>query len=211
MNADQRDWADYVDLAEFSYKSATHSATKQLSFKVAYGVEPLQPADLAFEGAHSTLEFNPNGEDLVQKCEQVLKKTKLLLEEVQKHYEKQVNVGRREVEYGVGQKVLLNVKNFTMPEGLTPKFMSKFLGPFPIVDWVFMDVYKLELLLEIKVHPIFHVSLFKLFKEDTLWADCKQVIRPPPSLVEDHLEYEVEGILKCRNHKRKEKEYFVKW
>ena len=30
-------------------------------------------------------------------------------------------------------------------------------------------------------------------------------------LVGDHLEYEVEGILKCRNHKRKRKEYLVKW
>ena len=37
------------------------------------------------------------------------------------------------------------------------------------------------------------------------------MIRPPPDLVGDHLEYEVEGILKCRNHKRKGKEYLVKW
>jgi hypothetical protein len=36
VSADQRDWADYVGLAEFSYNSATHSATKQSPFKVAY-------------------------------------------------------------------------------------------------------------------------------------------------------------------------------
>jgi hypothetical protein len=98
-----------------------------------------------------------------------------------------------------------------MPEGLTPKFMSKFAGPFPIVERVFKDVYKLELPPEIKVHPTLHVSLLKPFKEDTLWPNRKQVIRPPPDLVGDHLEYEVEGILKCRNHKRKGKEYLVKW
>ena len=207
MSADQRDWVDYVGLAEFGYNAATHSTTKQSPFKVAYGVEPLQPVDLALEGAYSTLEFNSDGEDLAQKCEQVLEKTKLLLEEAQK----QVNAGRCEVEYGMGQKVLLNVKNFTLPEGLTPKFMSKFAGPFPIVERVFKDVYKLELPLEIKVHPMFHVSLLKPFKEDTLWPDRKQVIRPPPNLVGDHLEYEVEGILKCRNHKHKGKEYLVKW
>ena len=211
VSADQRDWADYMGLAEFSYNAATHSATKQSPFKVAYGVEPLQPADLALEGAHSTLEFNQDGEDLAQKREQVLEKTKLMLEKAQKRYEKQVNAGRREVEYEVGQKVLLNVKNFTLPEGLTPKFMSKFAGPFAIVERVFKDVYKLELPPEIKVHPTFHVSLLKPFKEDTLWPDRKQVIRPPPDLVGDHLEYEVEGILKCRNHKRKGKEYLVKW
>ena len=211
VSADQRDWVDYVGLAEFSYNAATHSATKQSPFMVAYGVEPLQPADLALEGARSTLEFSQDGEDLAKKREQRLEKTKMLLEKAQKRYEKQVNAGRREVEYEVGQKVLLNVKNFTMPEGLTPKFMSKFAGPFPIVERVVKDVYRLELPPEIKVHPTFHVSLLKPFKEDTLWPDRKQVIRPPPELVGDHLEFEVEGILKTRNRKKKGKEYLVKW
>jgi len=135
----------------------------------------------------------------------------LLLEKARRRYEKQVNAGRREVEYEVGQKVLLNVKNFTMPEGLTPKFMSKFAGPFPIVERVFKDVYKLELPPEIKVHPTFHVSLLKPFREHNLWPNRKQVIRPPPNLVGDHLEYEVETILKSRNHRIKGKEYLVKW
>jgi hypothetical protein len=92
-----------------------------------------------------------------------------------------------------------------MLEGLTPKFMSKFAGPFLIVEREFKDVYKLELLPEIKLHMTFYVSLLKPFKEDTLWPNRKQVIMPPPDLVGDHLEYEVEGIFKCRNHKRKGK------
>ena len=37
------------------------------------------------------------------------------------------------------------------------------------------------------------------------------MIHLPPNFVEDHLEYEVKGIFKCRNYKRKEKEYLVKW
>jgi hypothetical protein len=88
VSADQRDWVDYVGLAEFSYNSATHLATKQSLFKVAYGVDPLQPTDLALEGAHSTLEFNQDSEDLAKKREQVLEKTKSLLEKTQKRYEK---------------------------------------------------------------------------------------------------------------------------
>ena len=49
----------------------------------------------------------------------MLEKTKLLLEKARRRYERQFNAGRREVEYEVGQKVLLNMMNFTMPEGLT--------------------------------------------------------------------------------------------
>ena len=37
MSADQRDWTDYVGLAEFNYNVAMHSATKEPPFKVAYG------------------------------------------------------------------------------------------------------------------------------------------------------------------------------
>ena len=141
----------------------------------------------------------------------MLEKTKLHLDKAQKRYVKQVNKGRRHVEYTVGQKVWLNVKNFTLPEGLTPKFMAKYAGPFVIAQRLFEDVYKLELPQEIKVHPTFHVSLLKPYYEDTLRPERKQVLRPLPKLVGEHLEYEVEGILKSRNTKKKGKEYLVKW
>ena len=152
VSAYQRDWTDYVGLAESSYNAVMHSTTKQSPFVVAYEVDPLQPANLALEGAYSTLEFNQDDEDLAKKREQVLEKTKLLLEKARKRYEKHVNAGRCEVEYEVGQTILLNVKNFTMPQHLIPKFMS-------IMEWMFKDVYKLKLPPKIKVHPTFHVSL----------------------------------------------------
>ena len=43
---------------------------------------------------------------------------------------------------------------------------------------VFKDMYKLEFFPEIKMHPTFHVSLFKPFKKDILWHDRKQMIGP---------------------------------
>lgn len=79
-----------------------------------------------------------------------------------------MNAGKREVEYEVGQNVLLNVKKITIHEGLIPKFMSKFAGLFPIVKQVFKDVYKFKLPPEIKVHPTFHLLLLKPFKEDII-------------------------------------------
>ena len=38
------------------------------------------------------------------------------------------------------KKVFLNVNNFTSAEGLTPQFMSKFVGPFLVVKQVLKDV-----------------------------------------------------------------------
>ena len=38
VGADQRDWADYVGRAEFSYNVAMHLATKGSSLMLAFGV-----------------------------------------------------------------------------------------------------------------------------------------------------------------------------
>ena len=102
--------------AESSCNVAMHLATKELSFVMAYIVDALQLTDLALERAHSTLEFNQDGEVLAKKQEQILEMTKLLVEKAQICYKGQINVGRRKVENEVGQKVLLNVNNFTLPK-----------------------------------------------------------------------------------------------
>ena len=87
VGVDQGDWADYVGRAEFSCNVAMHLATKGLSFMVAHGVDALQPTNLALEGAHSTLEFNQDGEDLEIEQKQVLEMTKLLVEKARRCYE----------------------------------------------------------------------------------------------------------------------------
>ena len=156
-------------------------------------MDALQSTNLEFEGTHLSLEFNQDGEDLAKKHEQDLDMTKLLVEKVQKRYEKQVNARRSKVENEVVQKVLLNVNNLTLPEGLTPKFTPKNWALFSIVEWMFKDMHKLELLPEIKMHSTFYVSLLKPFKEKTLCPDRKQVIRPAPDLVGGPLEHEVRG------------------
>ena len=86
------------------------------------------------------------------------------LVKAQKRYKKRVNKNRRQVSFKVGQKVWLNVKNFTLSHGLTPKFMAKFAGPFLVVKRVFDDAYKLALPPEIKMNPVFHVATLSLVR-----------------------------------------------
>ena len=98
MGSNQRDWATCVGQAEFRYNVATHLATKWSPFVVAYGVDVLQPSNLAFEGAHSTIKLNQDGEDLAKKHEQVVEITRLLVEEAQKWYEEQISAKDRMME-----------------------------------------------------------------------------------------------------------------
>ena len=46
--------------------------------------------------------------------------------------------------------------------------MAKFAGPISVVKQVFDDAYKLALPPEIKMHPLFHVSLLKEYFKDSM-------------------------------------------
>ena len=118
MNADQTDWADYMSMAEFSYNNTKRSGTRFSPFMVVSGTEPLSPIDLALHG--TSVKDGDEGEIVETKL--FLEERKLILElaketlrRAQKRYEKQVNKNRRQVSFKVGQKVWLNVKNFTLP------------------------------------------------------------------------------------------------
>ena len=92
----------------------------------------------------------------------------------------------------------LNVKNFTLPQGLMPKFIAKFVGPFPIVKQAFDYAYKLALPPKIKMHSMFHVSLLKEYFKDSVRPEREQVLRAVLELVGNHEEYKVETILNKR-------------
>jgi hypothetical protein len=62
----------------------------------------------------------------------------------------------------------------------------------------FPDIYKLELLKNIKVHPIFHVSLLRSVTYDALRPNQEYNSRPPTNLIDNELEFEVEVMFKSR-------------
>ena len=73
---------------------------------------------------------------------------------------------------------------------LNKKLNFKFMGPFKVKDRIRTQAYHLELPHTIKVHPVFHVSLLKLCKGSNYPDKC-----PPPEVIGDEEEYEVEKIL----------------
>ena len=120
VNADQTDWADHISMAEFSYNNTKHSGTGFSPFMVVFGTEPLSPIDLALQG--TSVKDGDEGEVVETKLfleerKRILELAKETLRRAQKRYEKQVNKNRRHVSFKVGQKVWLNVKNSTLPQG----------------------------------------------------------------------------------------------
>jgi hypothetical protein len=90
-------------------------------------------------------------------------------------------------------------------------FLGPYAGPFKVLEKKLSDTYKLKLPKNLKVHPTFHVSLLKPVSCDASRPNRKHNSRPPPDLVYNELEFEVEAVLKSRQLRGQEREYLVKW
>ncbi len=73
------------------------------------------------------------------------------------------------------------------------------------------DTYKLALLENLRIHPTFHVFFLKLVSRDASRPNREHNSRPPPDLVHNELEFEVEAVFKSRQLRGQEQEYLVKW
>jgi len=62
----------------------------------------------------------------------------------------------------------------------------------------FPNTYKLKLPENLKVHPVFHVSLLKPVTRDASRPNREHNLRPPPNLVHNEPEFEVEVMLKSK-------------
>jgi len=107
--------------------------------------------------------------------------------------------------------VWLNIKNFQLPEGLNHKFLGPYASPFKALEKKFLDTYKFELPKNLKIHFTFHVSLLKPVNRDASRPNRKHNSKPPPNLVHNELEFEVEAVFKSRQLKGREWEYLIKW
>jgi Chromo (CHRromatin Organisation MOdifier) domain len=109
----------------------------------------------------------------------------------------------------VGQKVWLEGTNLKTSHP-TKKFTPKHYGPFPITDVISPVVCRLTLPPSWKIHNVFHVSLLTLYKE--MEEHGPNFAEPPPELIEEQEEYEVEQVLASRLYGCwKKLQYLICW
>ena len=94
-----------------------------------------------------------------------------------------------------GDKVWLEARNLKRLI-INPKFAPKWEGPFTITKVLSSIVYQLRLPKTWKIHPVFHASLLSPYRENEVhgW----NFPAPPPDLVNEQEEYEIEKIIRHR-------------
>ena len=116
---------------------------------------------------------------------------------------------RKQHTHQVGDLVWLdgcNIKTYHP----TAKLAAKRHGPFPVQRVLSPINYQLTLPEQWKIHDVFHVDLLTPYRETEFHGP--NYARPPPDLVGEEEQYEVEQVLDERNHGHwKKKQYLVKW
>jgi len=154
-----KNWIHYVSWAEYWYNTSYHGATKCTPFEVVYRRPPSSltryvPGESIVEAV---------AQDLINRDE-ALRQLKFHLLKAQDQMSKFANRHRRPASIKIGDEVYLKIrphKQQSMPTRLHPKLSARYYGPFRVLAQVGAVAYKLQLLDEAHIHPIFHVSQLK--------------------------------------------------
>ncbi len=112
--ADQQDWVDHLELAEFFYNNLGHSAMGSTPFQMVMSKSPIVPITWATRGQapSDASEEVPMATQLDEKRQCLWEMVKANLEKAHKQYKDFEDKSREEVNFEEGDEVWLNVKNF---------------------------------------------------------------------------------------------------
>ena len=190
-------WSKALKKAEFVYNNRPHADRTQTPFELMYGEAPI-----AFPQAFGHSEHK-NAEDRIKQLNQWRKDAIIAHEHARERMKGRIKGNFNK--FTQGQKVWLDGHNLRLP--YNKKITTKREGPFQIIEVLPPVNYRLKLPEGWKQHDVFHAGLLTPYVETT--AHGPSYTRPPPEIVEDNEEWEIERIL--RHSGKKNIRYQIKW
>ncbi|PKI61780.1 hypothetical protein CRG98_017830 [Punica granatum] len=210
MSTTQKDWATMIDAAQFSYNLQRSESTGKSPFEIVTGQQPSTPSTVAsgYKGnSPATYKLAKSWQkeaDLARSC----------LNRATNRMKKWADKKRRHVEYSVGDLVLVKLHNILRHKNVHKGLTRRYEGPFQVLQRVGNVAYKVELPKKLKLHPVFHVSMLKPFKEDKEDPSRAESSRAPIGAKAAY-DQDVEQILVDRVVRKRwckpKREYLIKW
>ena len=200
----QKQWPEWLGIAEFVYNNKKHTATQISPFEANYGLSPR----MGFEGRRGK-RFEA-AEEFVERMKQVQEEVKAAPGKMQEEMRKYADRKKREgVEFKVGDLVLLSTKELKwhMKGRRLEKLTERFIGPYKVKSIISANTVELQLPPAIHTHPVVNVSKLQMYKSQ---VEGQKATKPAPVIIEGEEEYEVEKILNRRRIRGKDK-FLVRW
>ncbi len=192
-------WSEKLVDAEFAHNQRINENTKMSPFQIIMGYEP-----------HAIPLIYPRSDvpavaDRLQNLQKIRDEALAAHELSRQKMAERIRSNFKPFEKG--QKVWLEGKNLKLGYE-HQKLAPKRVGPFIITEVLGPLTYRLQLPAQWKIHPVFHASLLSAYHENEVHGP--NYPQPPPDLINDEEEYEVEAIL---SHRKRfgVMRYLVKW
>ncbi len=193
---------DLLPVVEFAYNNTFQESIHQTPFFANYGYHP------RFDSLNLSLAENLAAQDLVTRLLEIHKDMKARLVEAQERQKRNADKSRKQnPNISVGNKVWLLRRNLKTRRP-SDKLDYRRLGPFRVSKQVNEVAYRLDLPSNMKIHPVFHVSLLEPYKESTIPGRLPAPL--PPIEINGEEEFEVSKIIDSHINRRR-LEYLVHW
>ncbi|KAJ9538034.1 hypothetical protein OSB04_030767 [Centaurea solstitialis] len=160
-------WDTYLPLAEFSYNNSYHSSIGMPPYEMLYGRRCRTPICWGEVGQRVI-----GSTEVVQQTTENIKRIRERLREVQSRQKSYADKRRSDLEFQVGDRVLLKVSPWkgVIRFRKRGKLGPRYIGPFEVLARVGRVAYRLELPEVLgQIHDTFHVSqLRKCLADETV-------------------------------------------
>jgi hypothetical protein len=211
------DWDEHLAAVEFAYNNSVQASTGYTPFQLTTGQHPLTPLALLNPRTTADSARCPSAEEILGRLQQDIARARAALLQAQQRQKLYADAKKQPVPtFTVGQKVLVSTENLNLSfTGRTStKLAPRYLGPFPIKRVLSDVAFELALPVNIKCHPVFHVSLLRLYNESEEFPRADPT-PPPVKVVDGQPFFEVEAIVshyprRATSHSQVT-HYLVKW
>lgn len=194
----QANWAALLPLAEFSYNNSKHSSTGLSPFMYMYGFDPKMHLDMAAKDGAPGGRV-PAAKERIDKMHKLRAEAADRWQTVADQQKRAYNKKHAPKSFNVGDMVLLSTKNLKLRQP-SRKLTHRYIGPFQITDAIGPQAYQLLLPNGYRIHPVFHVSLLEPYVHQ---QGDETTTLPPPEIINDEEQWEIEAIEDRTKHKGK--------
>ena len=191
INHHQSDWVDWLSIAVFAHNNQVHSATGYSPFYINYGFHPSNGNTL------NTMVSNESATAFVDHMTCLREEVAAALKRASELMKASYDRDRRDaIDYKAGDLVWLHAVNLPSHRP-SKKLDHRQVGPYVIDSKVGRSSYRLRTPGSSTRHAVFNESLHRPYKP-TVFPIQHVDPPPPPDLIDDHEEYEVDSIKDSR-------------